>query len=92
MPCHTHLKWQYQFEETFDLYLQETNQLYSSHFPWVIFLLQRYCELVLDTLGMSDYAHQKWYYQFIENLHVYLQAKNQFHLPCFSEDCQYFGQ
>ena len=27
MPCHTHLKWQYHFEETFDNYMQGKNQL-----------------------------------------------------------------
>ena len=27
MPCHTPLKWQYQFEGTFDVYLQSKNQL-----------------------------------------------------------------
>ena len=42
--------------------------------------------LVLGTKDMPSYAHPKWYYQFIENFHVYLQAKNQLHPPCFSED------
>ena len=59
----------------------------SSYFSLVIFLLQRSCKLVLGTLGMPSYAHPKWYYQFIENVCVYLQVKNQLHPPCFSEDC-----
>ena len=44
---------------------------------------------------MSDYAHPKWYYQLLENLCVYLQAKHRLHLPCFSGDiakiCTYLG-
>ena len=59
----------------------------SSYFPLVIFLLQRYFKFVLGTLEMPNYAHPKWYYQFIGNFCVYLQAKNQLHPPCFSEDC-----
>ena len=34
----------------------------------------------------SGYAYNNWYHQFIEKFCVYLQAKNQLHLPCFSED------
>ena len=30
------LKWEYQFEEIFDVYLQAKNQLHSFHFPWDI--------------------------------------------------------
>ena len=51
-----------------------------------LFLLQRYCELVLGTLGMRGYALQKRCYQFIENFRKYLYAKNQLYPPCFSED------
>ena len=29
-----HLKWYYQFEEIFDVYLKAKNQLHSFHFPW----------------------------------------------------------
>ena len=50
------------------------------------FFLQRYCKLFLGTIDMPSYTHPKWYYQFVENFHVYLQAKNQLHPPCFSED------
>ena len=32
MAGHTHLKWQYHFEETFDIYQQAKNQLHPSHF------------------------------------------------------------
>ena len=62
------------------------DQLHLSHVPWVIFLLQIYCELVLGTLGMLGNAHQKWYCHFIENFRVYLKQKNQLHPPCFSKD------
>ena len=50
------------------------------------FFLQRHFELVLGTLGMLGYAHQNWYYQFVESFRVYLQAKSQLHPPCFPED------
>ena len=66
--------------------MQAKNQLHPSHFPQVIYLLQRYCKLVLVTMDMPSYAHPKWYYQLIENFHLYLQAKSQLHPPCFSED------
>ena len=36
MPGHTHIKWKYQFEETFNVYLQAKNQFYISCFPWDI--------------------------------------------------------
>ena len=86
VPGHIHLKWYYQFKETFDVYLQVENQLHLSEFPGVIFLLQRYCKLVLDTLDMPGYTHPKCYCQFIENCHVYLQQTNQLYPPFFSED------
>ena len=44
MPGHTHLKWEYEFEEIFDAYLQAKNQLHSSCFPWDISkILQTFC-------------------------------------------------
>ena len=50
-------------------------------------ILRRYCKLIaLGTLAMSGYTSPKWYYQFVENFCVYLQAKNQLHPPCFSGD------
>ena len=52
------------------------NRLHPRHFPYVIFLLQRYC-----TVDMPSYAHPKWYYQ-----SVYLQVINQLHPPPISED------
>ena len=80
MPGHTNLKWQYQSEGTFDVYLQAKNQLHPSRFSWDI---AKICKLVaLGTLGMSCYTHPKGYYQF----GVYLQAKNQLHLPSFFWD------
>ena len=42
MSGHTHLKWQYQFEEIFDVYLEVKNQLHSSCFHWDI------AEILLD--------------------------------------------
>ena len=50
-------------------------------------LLWRYCKLViLGTLDMPGYWHPKWHYQTVENICLYLQTKNQLHLPCFSGD------
>ena len=43
MPDHTHLKWQYQSEVTFDIYLQTKNQLYPSSFPWDIAEILQTC-------------------------------------------------
>ena len=52
-------------------------------------ILRGYCKFaILGTLGMPSYAHPKWYYQVVENVCVYLRAKNQIHLPCFSGDTQ----
>ena len=47
-------------------------------------ILQRYCKLVLGTLGMPGYSHPKWYYQLVETSHVYLLAKNQIQYTRFS--------
>ena len=94
MPGRTHLKWQYQFEEIFDVYLQAKNQLHPSRFPWDIPI---YCKLVLGTaLGMPGYAHPKSYYHLVKNFRVYLQAKNQLHPTLFGKYCKdmqisYFG-
>ena len=55
MPGQKHMKWQYHFEGTFDVYLQAI-----INFIRHVFLetLQRYCKLViLDTLGMSGHTH-----------------------------------
>ena len=50
-------------------------------------MLQRYCKHVaLGTLGLSGYTNPKWYYQIVENVCVYAQAKNQLPTPCFSGD------
>ena len=71
IPGHVYLKWQYQFEETFDVFHE---------------ILQRHCKLViLGTLDMPGYAHPNWYYQLVEKL-VYLLAKNQLHHLSFSGD------
>ena len=40
---HTHLKWKYQFQETFDVHLQAKNELHPSRFPWdIVKILQTY--------------------------------------------------
>ena len=73
MHGHTHLKWQYHFEEPF-----HNHQQAQINFIFYVFLeiLQRYCKLVvLGTLDMPGYAHPKWYYQSVEKFCVYLQAK-----------------
>ena len=60
------------------------NQL---HHSLLCKILRRNSKLViLGTLGMSGFAHLKWYYQLIENFCVYLQAKKQLHHPRFSGD------
>ena len=42
-------------------------------------ILQRYCKLIVfGNLGLSGYAHSKWYYHLVENFCVYLQAKINF--------------
>ena len=84
MAGHTHLKWQYQFEEAFDVYLQE-----NINFILHVFLeiLQRFCKLViLITLSMSGNTNPRWYYQFKENINLDLQAKNQLHFRYLSGD------
>ena len=40
---HTHLKWSYQFEETFDVYLKPKNQLHPFFFPWDISNILQTC-------------------------------------------------
>ena len=43
LPGHTRLKWQYQFEETFYVYLPANNQLDPSRFPWDIAKMLQTC-------------------------------------------------
>ena len=66
----------------------------SFTFSLSYFLLQRYCKLVLGTLDMPGYAHPKWYYQFIENFCVYLQAQKINFIPhaFLKIGWQHFGQ
>ena len=62
-------------------------------------ILRRYCKFILSTLGMTGYAHAKWYYQLVGNFCVYLQGKNSTSSPMiFWRYCrdmktyfQYFG-
>ena len=75
-------KMKYQFDKTFNVYQQAKNQHHV-----FLEILQRYCKLVVfGTLGLSDYAHPKWYYQLVENFCVYLQGKKQLYPPCFYGD------
>ena len=70
MSGHIHLKRQYHFAETFDVY-QWAKKSTSS-----FMLSLGYCTLVvLNTLGMPSYATP-----------VYLQVKIQLHSPCSSAD------
>ena len=70
-------------------------QLYPSLLSWD---MQRYFQLViLGTLGISSYDHQKRLYQLLKNFGVYLYAKNQlylsnlsWHIALILEIC-YFG-
>ena len=84
MSSHTHQKWQYHFEETFDNYQQ--GKINSILYVFLEILQRYYKVVVLGALGMSGHAHPKWYYQFVENCCVYLQVKDQFHSPCSSGD------
>ena len=57
MPGHAHLKSQYQFEETFDVYLQAQNQVHSLRLSGDN---AKICKLlILGALVMPDYAHPK---------------------------------
>ena len=48
-------------------------------------ILERYCKtVILVTLGIPGYAHSKWFYHLVENLHVYLQVESQPHHQYFS--------
>ena len=86
MLGHIHLKRYYQFEESFIVYLQAKTELHPSHFIFLE-ILERYSKLVnLGTLGMPAFGNLKRYYQLIENVCDYLQAKKQLHCPCFSGD------
>ena len=43
IPCYTQIKWYWQFEEGFDVYLLAKNQLNSLHFPWDIAKILQTC-------------------------------------------------
>ena len=51
----------------------------------VILHFKEFCNLI-GYLNMHDHAHQKRYYQLIENIDVYLYTKNQLHHPLLSQD------
>ena len=57
MPGHTHVKRQYQFEVSFDGYLQDKNHLHPQRFSGDV---AKICKLLtLGTLGMPGYADLK---------------------------------
>ena len=79
----THLKWYYQLEEPFDVYLLAKDQFILHVF---LEILQRYCKLVLRALGMPGIPNPKWYHTNVESFRVYLLEKNQLHALRFSAD------
>ena len=84
MPGYTHLKWYYQFEKVFDVYLQIKN-----NFPVFLEILWRYCKLViLATLGNPGCIHPKWQYHLVENFRIYLQAEERLNPHVFLEILQ----
>ena len=86
----TPLKWQYQFEGTFDIY-QQTKKSFSS-FMFFLEILQQYCKFViLGTLGIPGHVPPKWYYQLVEKLCAYLEVKSQLHPPLFLEILQRYA-
>ena len=47
-------------------------------------VLEIHCKIViLGSFGIPGYAHSKWYYQLVENFHVYLHIENQPHHQYF---------
>ena len=79
---HTHLKWQYQFEEIFDVYQQAKKSNFS------LFSL-RYCKLtILGTLSMLGFANPKWYHQLTENFCFINKQNNNFISQVFLEILQ----
>ena len=56
-------------------------------FPLFLEVLQRICNIViLGTLDMPGYSQQKWCYQLVENLDIYIHAKNQAYSSPVSSD------
>ena len=53
--------------------------------PLFLKIVKRNGKLILGALGMPGYANPKWYYQLVENVRVYLQAKNQLQSYAFLE-------
>ena len=63
MPGHTPLKWSNMKKPLTFICRQKIKLIFNNFLE----LLQRYCKLVLGTLGMPDYANPKWYYQLAES-------------------------
>ena len=73
-PDDKHLKWYYQFKETFDVNCRQKIKLIPHIF---LEMLQKYCKhVILGILQVPDCTYPKWYYQLVENVCIYLQAKN----------------
>ena len=98
MPGHTHLEWCIDLRKT-TMFMSRQKINFILH-VFLEILQQRYFKLFLFcTLDLSCSAHPKWYYHLVENVFVYLQAKNQLHPPMllwrYCKDMQscfgYFG-
>ena len=82
MPYHTHLKWHLKI-----WHLSAGKKSTSSFtFSLSYFFIAKILWTCFGYFGHARLCTQKWYYQFIENFCDYLQVRNQFHPPCFSED------
>ena len=87
MPGHTYLKmivsvWR-------NLWQLSAGKISTSSFMFSLTYcndIVYYKPIVFGTLGMPGYVHPKLYYNLVENCYVYLEAKNQLHLPCFYGD------
>ena len=90
MSGHTHQRWQYHFEKTFDNYQQ--GKINSILYIFLKILQRYYKVVVLGALRMPGHAQPKWYDQLVENICVYLKVKYQFLFWRYYKDIQtYFG-
>ena len=65
MIGHILLKWQYQFGENFDIYLQAKKKIYPSSFPWDIAKIIRVIRAWLATHTQSDTINLSKTFMFI---------------------------
>ena len=89
MPAHKYLKWQCQFEESFNVYLLAKNQAQPSHFPGDIGKILKTCYFGYFGHGWS--CTSKEIRSICRNIFVYLQAKKQLHYH-FSGDMAKIGK